>query len=57
MTHQCPRCPNTRWKTLEKNKRYQCRECGHIVTDELKALIIEQYKDNKQRVIYPGGEI
>ena len=44
MTHTC-KCGKTRWKTLEKKKRYQCRSCGYVVKDELKALIIEQYKD------------
>ncbi len=26
----CPKCGYTRWKTVEKGKKYQCRQCKHI---------------------------
>ncbi len=32
----CPKCEGTRWKTVVKNKHYQCRKCGYITNQTLK---------------------
>jgi len=30
VTHICPKCQNTTWKTKVKRKIYKCRKCGFI---------------------------
>lgn len=29
----CPKCKHRRWKTLVRDKFYECRNCGKVIKD------------------------
>ena len=39
--HICPKCGKSKWKTKEKGKRWQCRNCGFIKEEVCTQTLVE----------------